>query len=90
MIILMRSFEQRVFYPTLQPGKSRQAAGRDAEAAPLATRRSGAIADPHDQDPNLMDTPQHTFLDVAGQRLMRLADNGPCSPASRTSPTFWA
>ena len=23
-----------------------------------------------------MDTPQHTFLDVAGQRLMRLADNG--------------
>lgn len=24
-----------------------------------------------------MDTPQHTFLDVAGQRLMRLADNGP-------------
>ena len=36
-----------------------------------------------------MDTPQHTFLDVAGQRLMRLADNG-LSPASRTSPTFWA
>ena len=89
MIILMRSFEQRVFYSTLHAGKNRQAAGRNAAAAPLPARRSGTIADPHDQDPNLMDTPQHTFLDVAGQRLMRLADNG-LSPASRTSPTFWA
>ena len=83
MIILMRSFEQRVFYPTLQPGKSRQAAGRDAEAAPSHRRRrhrrpTRSGSEPHGH-------PQHTFLDVAGQRLMRLADNGPCSPASRTS-----
>ena len=80
MIILMRSFEQRVFYSRT----SRQAAGRDAAAAPAA-RRSGTIADPRSgSEPH--GHPQHTFLDVAGQRLMRLADNGPCSPASRTSP----